>query len=264
MAASEIVHIAVAPPDKLDEDLILQVASIIDKDVYTTRVLLAGKIPKIIAHYESVQLAGSAAQKLEAEGLLTIVCKNSDLRRPTQKFKAYTMKLDEQTLMFYDKFGQSKQIEQKSVFLTINGRIQTCKKTEDTKNGKKLDLAATVLTGGIPITRRVKEKTVTMSQETEGFIRFYDQSLPEFTVEILQNSFDYSFLDKEMAPFSTLNFGILIRTIRDILPQTVFDDRLTESSATNIPFTAPEESVDINCKLIYLYYKAISNRSSSG
>ena len=49
MARSEIVHVAISPPVKLEENLIKKVAAIIDKDLYETRLRLAGKIPSVVS-----------------------------------------------------------------------------------------------------------------------------------------------------------------------------------------------------------------------
>ena len=265
MAVNEIVHVALAPPDRLQENLVAQVATIVNKDVYGTRLLLVGKIPKIIAHYDTVQMAELTAQSLKALGLVAIVCKDSDLRRPsqTQRYRAHTLKFEEQAALFWDKIGQERRMESNNAFLIINGKVQTYTETEVTKTGMRLNLAATVLTGGIPIVRRVKEKTTDRSLQTERFVRLYDRTSPEPNVEILQNEFDYSFLGAEIAPSSLANFGTTVTRIRHILLQAVFDDRLTKSFGVDIPSTAPQEGIEINCKLIYLYHKAVSNLGSS-
>lgn len=57
MARNDIVHIAIAPPDMLEASIVKQVAAILNKDLYGTRLLLAGKIPRIVAHYQTTQLA---------------------------------------------------------------------------------------------------------------------------------------------------------------------------------------------------------------
>ena len=51
MAIPEILHVSIAPPHVLDTNLVKETAAIIDKDLYGTRLLLAGKIPRVIAHY---------------------------------------------------------------------------------------------------------------------------------------------------------------------------------------------------------------------
>jgi hypothetical protein len=263
MAISEIVHVAIAPPDRLEESLIKQVAAIVDKDLYGTRLLLTGKIPKIIAHYDTVQMAELTTQSLKALGLVAIVCKDSELRKPSQRCRVHALKFEEKAILFWDKSGQARLIESRNAFLIINGRMRTYTETEITKTGMKLNLAATVLTGGIPIVRRVKEKTTDRSLQTEDFVRLYDRTSPEPNIEILQHDFDYSCLGAEIAPSSLTNFGTTIARIRDVFPQVIFDDRLTEPLGVNIPSTMPHDSIEINCKLIYLYHQAISNLGSS-
>ena len=42
-------------------NLIKGVAAIINKNLYATQILLVGKVPRIIAHYQTVQTAESVA-----------------------------------------------------------------------------------------------------------------------------------------------------------------------------------------------------------
>jgi hypothetical protein len=49
-----IVHVALAPLDTPDESLVVKVAAIINKDVYGTRLLIAGKIPRFVAHCQTI------------------------------------------------------------------------------------------------------------------------------------------------------------------------------------------------------------------
>ena len=263
MPVNEIVHVAIAPPDRLEENLIKQVAAIIDKDLYGTRLLLAGKIPKAIAHYGTVQMAELTAQSLRALGFVVIVCKDSELRKSSQGYMAHTLKLEEQAVLFWDKSGQERRMESRDAFLIIKGRMQTYTETEVITTRMKFSLPATILTGGIPIWRKVKEKTGDRSLQTENFVRLYDRTSPEPSVEILQHDFDYSFLRAEMATYSLANFGTTVTRIRHIFPQAIFDDRLTEPFGVNIPSTTPQEGIEINCKLIYLYHQAVSNLGSS-
>ena len=77
MLGHDIVYIAVAPPDTLEASLVKEVAAIIDKDLYGTRLLLVGKIPRIVSHYQTIPEAESVAQGLRVLGLVVIVCSDS-------------------------------------------------------------------------------------------------------------------------------------------------------------------------------------------
>jgi hypothetical protein len=264
MAGHEIVHVAIAPPHTLEANLIKEVAAIVDKDLYGTRLLLSGKIPRIIAHYDTMQMAELTAQGLKALGLVTIVCKDSELRKPpTQRYRAHILKFEERAVQFWDKSGQARRMDSRKAFLIINGRMQNYAETESTSTRMKINWPATLLTGGIPIWRKVREETKDKSVQNECFLRLYDRMSPEPGVEILQYDLDYSFLGAEMASTSFANFSTIITKIRDTFPQAVFDDRLTEPCGVDIPFTTPSDNIEINCKLIYLYHQAMSSLGSS-
>ena len=263
MAEYEVVHVAIAPPATLEEELIKKVAAIITKNPYETRLRLAGKIPKIIANYATIQMAESTARSLRELGLVVIVCTDSELRKYSPRYKAHTLKFEEQAVLFWNRSGQARQIESRDVFLVIKGRMQTYTETEVTTTARKLNVAATVLTGGIPITKKVKEKTTDKSYQTESFVRLYDQTSSEPIVEILQHDFDYSFLESEMASSSVANFNTTVKKIRGAFPKAIFDDRLVEPFGANIPATMPQDSIEMNCKLIYFYHRTISGLGSS-
>jgi hypothetical protein len=159
MAGHDIVHVAVAPPDTLETNLIEKVAAIVNKDPYGIRLLLAGEIPRVIAHYDDVQTAESVAQSLKDLGLVTIVCKDSELREPSSKFRAHTMEFGEGKILFWDKGGRARRMVSRNVFLIVKGRTRAYIEADTTRTKMKFSLAGTVLTGGIPIWRRVNEKT---------------------------------------------------------------------------------------------------------
>lgn len=258
MAVNEIVHVAIAPPSRLEENLIKQVAAIINKDLYGTRLLLAGKIPRIIAHYNAMQIAESTAQSLRALGLVAIVCKDSELRKSSQGYRANTMELEERAILFCGKDGQARRIESRDAFLIIKGRMQNYTEVEVVSTRMKFSLPATLLTGGIPIWRKVKEKTSDKSLQTECFVRLYNRTSPEPSAEIFQHSFDYSFLEAKMASSSLANFSTTVTRIKDMFPQAIFDDRLAGPFSVSVPSATPQESIEISCRLILLYHQTVS------
>ena len=263
MAEHEVVHVAIAPPSTLDEEMVKKAAVIVAKNPYETRLRLTGKIPKIIANYDSMQMAESTARSLRELGLVAIVCTDSELRKSSQIFKARNLKLEEQAITFCDRSGQARRMEAREAFLILGGRMQTYTDTEVIKTTRKLNVTATLLTGGIPIMKKVEKKTTTRSFQTESFLRLYDRTSPELAVEILQHDFDYSFLGTEMASSSTANLNTTVAKIRNAFPQAIFDDRLVAPFGSDMHSTVPQESIEVNCKLIYWYHQAVSNLGSS-
>jgi CRP-like cAMP-binding protein len=264
MTGYDIVHVAVAPPNILEANLVKEVAAILNKDLYGTRLLLAGRVPRIVAHYQTIQAAESTAQSLRALGLVTVVCSDSELRKPSSaSFKAHTLKLEKGEVIFLDKSGDTRRIKAENVFLILKGTIRIYTEKEATVTRMKFSLPATVLTGGIPIWRKVKEKTKEGSIQTECFVRLYERTSLDPILQIFQNDLEYSFLEAEMAASSVTNLNALVTKLRNMFPRAVFDDRLTEIFGVDVPFVAPGDEIEINCKLIYLYHEAVSSLGPS-
>jgi hypothetical protein len=263
MSVYEVVHVAVGPSTVLDEELVKKVSEIIGKNPYEARLRLMGKIPKIIANYDAMQQAESTAQSLRELGLVVIVFSDSEMRKPRQIFKARNLKFEEQAITFCDRSGQTRRMEAREAFLILSARMQAYTDTDVIKTTRKINVTATLLTGGIPIMKKVEKKTTARSFQTESFLRLYDRTSPELAVEIPQHDFDYSFLGAEMVSSATANFSIAIRKIREAFPQAIFDDSLIEPFGANMPATMAQDNIEVNCKLIYWYHQAVSNASTS-
>jgi hypothetical protein len=260
MTPNDIVHVAVAPPARPEANLIKQVATIVNKDLYRMRLLLTGRIPRIIAHYDTLQAAESDAQSLRNLGLVAIVCKDSELRKPPQSFRAKTMKFEERAVLFWDKDGQARRMESADASLIIKGRMQTYSETEVIRTTRKLNLPATLLTGGVPILRKVEEIGKDKSVQDEIFLRIYERTSPKSSVEVFQYDCNYSFLGPEMTMSSLANFNNVLAKIRAVFAQAILDDSLMKLAQVNVPTSTPRETIDISCRLICLYHQAMSTR----
>ena len=262
MSDHEVVHVAIAPPATLDTNLVRSVAAIINKSPYNTRLVLAGEIPKIIAHYDSMQIAESIIQNLRDLGLVAIACRDSELRQFPQTLKAQTLEFGEKEVLFRDSAGREKRIVENNVFLILVGRIEASVEVETTKPKTKFSLTKTLLMGGIPIWQRVDEKTTTQSIQTEYFTRLYDRKSSDPSVEIIQHQMNYSFLGTKVAVSSSTNFGTVVLRLREIFPQEIFDNRLAKPLVLTTSSSQVRQDIEINCKLIYLFHTVTRDRPS--
>ncbi len=262
MADEEILHIAVAPPVNLDANLVGNVSTVINKRPYDTRLLLAGEIPKIIAHYSSVETAESVMKKLQDLGLAVIALKDSELHQSSQSFKVHTLEFGGGEVLFRDRNGHEKRIDENNVFLILEGRIQSIMKVGTVKTTTKLSLTGTLLMGGIPIRRKVEEKTITQSSQIEYFIRVYERISLDSCIEMLRNHMDYSFLGAQRAATSAINFGTVVQKLRETFPQAIFDNRMVKPFVINEYSSHVWKDIEINCNLIYLFHAMTTSPSS--
>ena len=121
-------------------------------------------------------------------------------------------------------------------------------------------MTRTLLMGGIPIWRKVDEKTNTQSIQAEYFARLYDRKSPDPSVEILQHHMNYSFLGAKIAASSLTNFGTVVLKVREIFPQAIFDNRLAKPSVLTTSSSQVWQDIETNCKLIYLFHAVTSGR----
>ena len=264
MAEGEIVYVAIVPPASPDDSLIKAVAEVIGKDLYQTRLLLIGSIPRIVARCAGMQTAESMAQGLKALKLVAFVSKEEELRRPHQGLKAQTMKFGEGEVVFHQADGKEMMLRTGDVVLMIKGMRPyspagpAMVQAPQGKGKLKLNVKATLLTGGIPIMKRVKTKSKAADPQSEWFVRLYGRSSPEPCAEILQHSLNYAFLEAEMTASSLTNFMSVVNRLKKAFPQALLDEKLVRSFGTDIPATTDEEDIEINCRLIYLHHLAVS------
>jgi hypothetical protein len=264
MAEGEIVYVAVVPPASLDGNLVKGVAEVIGKDLYHARLLLVGSIPRVVARCTGMQTAESMAQGLKALKLMTIVSKEEELRKPHQGLKAQTMKFGEGEVAFHQADGREITLKPGDVFLMLKGMRPYSPAGEaliqeaQGKTKRKLNVGATLMTGGIPIFKKTKMKSKAADSQAEWFVRLYGRSSPEPGAEILQHAVNYAFLEAEMATSSLTNFMNVVNRLKKAFPQALLDERLVRSFGVDIPATTDEEDVEINCRLIYLYHLAVS------
>jgi hypothetical protein len=256
-----MAHVAVAPPKPLGADLLKKVASLIGKEIVDARLLLAGEIPRIIASLPDTGAADSMAQSLREVGLVSFVCRDSELRNRPASFKAHSARSGEGEVVFGDRHGGEIRVEAGGAFLIIRGRIQSTAQDKAPATKMKLNVAATVLTGGIPIMRRVTDKAAAESFRSDDFVRIYDRRSSDPRIEMFQNRVDYAFLGPELTPSTLENFTILVRKLREWFPRAIFDERLTGHFKTDAPAAGAGEALEIHCKLIYLCHLAIERQA---
>jgi hypothetical protein len=248
MADFDVVPIAVAPPAHPDEKLVSRVADIIGKSLSHTRLLLAGELPRIIAHADSPPAAATIVLNLRQLGLAALALSEAELRHLPKIFEAQTLEFSQKAVTFRDSAGGEKRLSTGDVFLILTGRVESSTETKTTRSRLKFSWGGTLVTGGIPVFRRVKETTTEKSSQTEEFARLYSRKSAEPGIELRQHQLNYSFLGDERAASSVVNFATLVRRLREAFPKAIFDDRLAKPLAIT-----SRQDVELSCRLIYLF-----------
>jgi hypothetical protein len=246
------LHVAVVPPNWTDPERIQAVASIIKKDLYGTRLLLAGKIPRVIATYPEINLAQITAQSLLNLGSIVKICRDLDLRRqPT--LVARSLIFSDSETEFVDGKGKSAKFLKDDVLLLVTGEVEIREDKEVTKTSSKLNLPVTLLTGGIPVRRKVYDKIVQTITHTERFAMIYSKEALQASIELRQNDFDYSCLGPETAASSLVNFSKIVTKLKQAYPNAAFDDSLNRAFRSDVPTRNSWDAAHLVCNLICIF-----------
>lgn len=264
MTEEQTTHVAIAPPEVLEQGLLEEVASVLNKETSDTRLLLAGNIPRIVAHCQDRQAADFMAEKLRGLGLAAMAVGDPELYGQGQRFDARTIEFHERAVLFRDKRGHVRKMESENVFLILKSRTRSRVEAKDEKAKTKLNLPATLLTGGIPIWRTVRERTTEVSVASQRFAWICERDSWETSVEIPEAQVDYSFLGAEMASSTTTNFETLIARLRKAFPQAIFDDRLARYPTASAASPRALDSIEVKLRLVYMFHVAETTPNTRG
>jgi hypothetical protein len=254
MAQRNIYHLAINPVESIEPGLVKKVSEILKKDAYEARLLLLGKIPRIIAHFDSEEKCQQAIEALSALGIFGFAVDDSDLHSNdaiVRKFSAYSLILEDGQVTFVSKNGVHEIVNQSDVYLIIFGKLQRTIILKETRENVKINLTATLLTGGIPVLRKSRENIEQKTFQTEYFIRLYPRIFSRPVIEISESNFNFSFLGIRISPSSAKNIQALIVELKSLFPGDLFDNRLAEYAPV-----IEQGEVELACKLIYLYHRA--------
>ena len=263
MIGDEVFHVAVMPPSDLPSNLVSQIAQIVNQPEYQIRFQLAGHLPRMIGHFKEGTAANTAARSLLALNLAAFVISESELRRTiSPELSAHSIKIDGEESIFTNRNGKFKNLSNSNVFLILTGRRSTVVEEETVaKSTMKVNVTATLLTGGIPVMKRVVSKAQESKKITEQFVRLYTKESDVPAVELCQFDLDYSFLGDKKGPTATGNINASIDVLRQAFPKAFFDNSLLTGFVTDSKSISGTDLGEQNCFLLVRYYKAMANDS---
>jgi hypothetical protein len=261
MTEDEIYHIAVMPPTETTPDVINRVAEVVSQPDYQLRMMLAGRLPKIIGHYRDASMANVAVHSLEELKLVVFVVTESELRRPVSPgLIARSIKIESDRAVFTSRDGRIELLNNHDASLILTGRRTRLVGEVPIETSKmKVNVPGTLLTGGVPIMKRVASKTQEPQKMTEQFIRLYRKESDIPVVEIRQFDFDYSFLGEKMSLTATGNIASTVLVLRQVFNSAHLDDSMVSGFVAEPHKLSGIDPVEQNCLLLARYYRVLAN-----
>lgn len=258
MQIKEVFHVAAMPPSKPDEKLIRQIAAISSQPDYQIRMAFAGPLPKIIAHFQTNEMATAAVKALGYAEVTAFPITETEIRKPGAiRFTAHALQIEERHIEFRNRDGQSLSLKGSDIFLIVAGnQLGEGRITENTK--MKLNLPATLLTGGVQMIKRVTVTGRRQEGEVEQFVRLYDSLSDVPVIEIRQHDFDYSFLGTRMVGTTAGNLQSTQGVLKEFFTGAFFNSTIGQLFSSSPKETTKPDPVEITCRLLYRYYLKIS------
>jgi hypothetical protein len=181
--------------------------------------------PTVIASFADPQQAQVLVKKLNQIGIATMVIDAMEVRSRTGGIIVRRFELNESSLHIETGDRRSAEIPYGKIDVFLPA-ISIVKYSETkTTTERKFSLGKTILTGGIPMSKKVKHQQEVTVEKYKKVLYLY-VSKRQQPVVFSQDGMTYDGLGEAMKISRELNFTYLISELHRLSPGTAYDDRL--------------------------------------
>ncbi|MFO8009767.1 MAG: hypothetical protein R6U89_03035 [Dehalococcoidia bacterium] len=219
---------------------------------------MIGGGPAVVAAFADPQKALESAGNLKQKGITTLIVDAVEARNRPDRFIVHHFELGDSYLCVENQLQQRAEIPYGEIDLLLTGRSVDVHSETKTVTERKFDVGKTIITGGIPITKKVTHQEKMTSEEHGRVFYLYAGNRPPFIFS--QNRMIYDGLGTIMKPSREQNFYCLLSELRRRTPDAVFDDRLnTRAGIVRLlgPFLSPATNLDLAADILALSLRHI-------
>jgi hypothetical protein len=192
--------------------------------VFEARQRTVGGGPAVVASFPDPVPAAALESKLAQRGIKALVLDAAAVCGSAGSFIARRFELGESLLRIETGDRQSVEIPYREIAallpgMSISGTVETRTVTE-----RQLSLGKTLLSGGIPMTKKVAHEEEVTTEERRKFLYLYASG--RLPVVFSQDGMTYDGLGPAKKLSREQNFAYLISELRRLSPNAVYDDRL--------------------------------------
>ncbi len=197
--------------------------------VFEARQKIAGGEPVVLASFADQHQAAAVATKLSRNEVPAVVINTLAVRSRNPLFRVCRFELGEQTLQIESFAGDQLSIRYDTIDLLLvathsGGQIQTT----TTVTQRKFSLGKTLLAGGVPMTKKVKNTETQTTEERDKTLWLYShqQEILVFDRMVM----NYAGLGDALQMTRELNFTHLQKELQRLAPQAHYNERLLKRS----------------------------------
>ncbi len=214
--------------------------------VFEARQKIAGGGPAVLASFADMSRAEALAERLRAEGIPALVIDTDTVRKRTpfyvRRFVPGDTALRVESLAADASVIDYADIELLLVAICSPGQSQTV----STVTERKFSLGKTLMSGGIPMTKKVTHEETVSSENRDETLWLYAKG--RGPVIFNRSALTYDGFGASQQMTSGHNFTLLKSELQRLAPQARFDDRLLRRPTLVRllgPTLAPEVDLDL-------------------
>jgi hypothetical protein len=234
-------------------ELIQTLAAALGIMPYEMRQRMIGGGPAVVASFADPQKARTMAAKLNQSGVAALVIDADAVRSKAGRFVVRRFEMKERSLRIEAGDGQRAEIAYEDIDLLLPGTRILGQSETITVTERTFSLGRTILSGGIPLTRKVEHQEEVNREERDNILCLYAGERPP--VVFSQGGLAYDGLGAAMKLSRELNFAYLKSELRRLCPAAGYDDRLLNRlGQVRIlgPAQNPETSLDLAFHILAL------------
>jgi len=226
------------------ESLAKDLAAVLGATVYEAlaRLRVPGSGPMTVAVLAEEGRAAGLLERLQAAGFKASVLTAAEIEMEGRASNVRRFSLGERDLAVTADNGESTSIPFQGIELILRGTAIIRDITTETVTSRSVSPGRAVLSGGMMITKTIKNVREVLTEERQGFVNLYATGDPALVFR--ENTLVYDSLGPELRPSRMLNFSYLIAELRKRCPAALYDERLlTRAGQVGLlgPSLNPEE-----------------------
>lgn len=232
-------------------ELVQALAGALGIIAFEARQRLFGGGPSVVASFADRSQAGELAEKVSRCGVRTLIVDAKAVRMRDGVLIVRRFVFERAGLKIETHTGHQETIPYAEMELFVTGTSVVGYNETQTVVEKKLDLGKTLLSGGIPMTKKVERQEVVSTEESEQRLYLYAHGRPATIFSL--HGINYDGFGAEMKLSRKLNFAHLISQLRLHAVGAAFDDRLL-SRGNQVRLLGPaqghEASLDLAAEIL--------------
>jgi hypothetical protein len=203
---------------------------------YEAGQLVRGHLPSIVLKTADVTKVEHLLAKLRARGNEAIACDASTVAEASAMHEFRGFRFEADALVSLNQNGTSERLPWEDVTTIIRATLRVADVSVETTRERKFDLGRAVLTQGLSVSKTVTKQSVQEIEKREPVIYLFRRSGPPWTTG--ESRARYDGLGADLKPGRLENFNVLVKKLRERLPQVPYDERLVHVRSGSVELLA--------------------------